>query len=99
MAMINLLPWRAERRREREREFYAMLGAAAVAAILVWLLWGFWMNVRTETQEARNAYLKGEYAKLIEDRVAVIRKRYKLDRNTRVWEPEQMPTKQQLELY
>jgi type IV pilus assembly protein PilN len=73
MAMINLLPWRAERRREREREFYAMLGAAAVAAILVWLLWGFWMNVRTETQEARNAYLKGEIAQL-DDKIVEIKK-------------------------
>jgi type IV pilus assembly protein PilN len=73
MAMINLLPWRAERRREREREFYAMLGAAAVAAILVWLLWGFWMNMRTENQEARNAYLSGEIAQL-DDKIVEIKK-------------------------
>ena len=35
MAHVNLLPWRAERRKQREREFYMQLGAAAVAAVLV----------------------------------------------------------------
>ena len=39
MAKINLLPWRAERRREREREFYMMLGLAALAAVGVLLVW------------------------------------------------------------
>ncbi len=32
MAQINLLPWRAERRKQREREFYMQLGVAFVAA-------------------------------------------------------------------
>ena len=35
MARINLLPWRAERRKQREREFYMMLAATAVSAVLV----------------------------------------------------------------
>ena len=30
MARINLLPWRAERRKQRQKEFTAMLGAAAL---------------------------------------------------------------------
>ncbi len=34
MAHINLLPWRAERRKQREREFFLQLGAAFVAALL-----------------------------------------------------------------
>jgi len=32
MAKINLLPWRAAVRKQREREFYIMLGGAAVAS-------------------------------------------------------------------
>ena len=28
MAKINLLPWRAQVRKQREREFYIMLGGA-----------------------------------------------------------------------
>ena len=35
MARINLLPWRAERRKQRQKEFGIMLGAAAAGAILV----------------------------------------------------------------
>ena len=37
MARINLLPWRAERRKQRQRDFYAMLGAAAIGGQLLWL--------------------------------------------------------------
>ena len=64
MAKINLLPWRAERRREREREFYMMLGAAALAAVAVLFLWWFWMGQRLDNQDARNTYLKGEIKQL-----------------------------------
>ena len=60
MAKINLLPWRAERRKQREREFFMMLGAAVVAAVLVVLLWVWWMGARIDNQDARNTYLKAE---------------------------------------
>ena len=33
MAKINLLPWRLERRKLRQKEFYTMLGATAFAAV------------------------------------------------------------------
>jgi type IV pilus assembly protein PilN len=66
MAHINLLPWRAERRKQREREFFMQLGAAFVAALLVVLLWGFWMGMRTDNQNERNAYLDGEIKQLVE---------------------------------
>lgn len=64
MANINLLPWRAERRKQREREFYMMLVAAAVGALLVVFLAVMWMNYVIGDQEARNTYLKGEIASL-----------------------------------
>ena len=35
MAKINLLPWRAERRKQRQKEFYGMLGFAAIAAAVI----------------------------------------------------------------
>ena len=60
MAKINLLPWRAERRRQRERDFYMMLAAAAAAAVIAWLGWGYWMDLRIDDQDARNAYLSTE---------------------------------------
>ena len=64
MAKINLLPWRAERRRQREREFYMMLGAAALAAVAVIFGWWYWMELRLENQDARNAYLKDQIKQL-----------------------------------
>jgi len=64
MAKINLLPWRAERRRQREREFYMMLGAAALAAVAVLFGWWYWMGMRLDNQDARNAYLKDQIKQL-----------------------------------
>lgn len=64
MAHVNLLPWRAERRKQREREFYMQLVAAFVAAVLVLLGWIFWMNQRIDNQNERNAYLQTEITQL-----------------------------------
>lgn len=60
MARINLLPWRADRRKQREREFYMMLAASAVAAVLVFFGASYWMSQRIEAQNNRNAYLTKE---------------------------------------
>jgi type IV pilus assembly protein PilN len=60
MANINLLPWRAERRKQREREFYMMLAVAAAGALAAFLLAMFWMNHLIDSQEADNAYLQQE---------------------------------------
>ncbi len=57
MAKINLLPWRAQVRKQREREFYIMLGGAFVAGLLAVLLWVYWMDMRIDNQDARNNYL------------------------------------------
>lgn len=60
MAQINLLPWRAERRKQREREFYGVLATAAVAAVVA-VLAGIWiMDARISDQQDRNAYLQGQ---------------------------------------
>jgi type IV pilus assembly protein PilN len=64
MAKINLLPWRAERRERRKREFFTHLGLAAAAAIVLVLLWGFWMSLRIDNQNGRNAYLKDQITQL-----------------------------------
>jgi type IV pilus assembly protein PilN len=60
MANINLLPWRAERRKQREREFYMMLAGTAIAALAVLLAAIFWMSHLVDDQNGRNAYLQGE---------------------------------------
>jgi len=58
MARINLLPWREERRKQREREFYVILGAAFAAAAVVSLLVVMWFDGQIEGQKARNQYLE-----------------------------------------
>jgi len=60
MARINLLPWREERRKQREREFYAILGGAFAAAALVSFLLVMWFDGQIEGQKARNQFLQGQ---------------------------------------
>lgn len=64
MARINLLPWRAERRVQRQREFYVMLGAAAIAGLLLSFLLWFHYDRQVSGQTARNDFLKDEIAKV-----------------------------------
>jgi type IV pilus assembly protein PilN len=72
MAHVNLLPWRAARRKQREREFYMQLVAAFVVALGVLLLWIFWMDQRIDNQNERNAYLQTEI-KQLDVRIAKIK--------------------------
>ncbi len=73
MAKINLLPWRTERRKLREREFYMMLGAAAVIAVLAVFVWVWWMNARLDNQDARNTYMKDQIHQL-DDKLTEIKR-------------------------
>ena len=60
MARINLLPWRAERRRLRQKEFGVMLGASALgAALLAFLIVGY-HKAQIEGQNERNAYVRDQ---------------------------------------
>jgi type IV pilus assembly protein PilN len=72
MAHINLLPWRVDRRKQREREFFLQLAAAFVAAVLVLFVWAFWMDQRIDNQTERNTYLQGEI-KQLDERIAKIK--------------------------
>ena len=64
MAKINLLPWRAERRKQRQQEFMTMLGVAAAAAALISLLIWVYYNGQIEGQNNRNKYLTDQIAQL-----------------------------------
>lgn len=64
MSRINLLPWRAERRKQRQQEFYVMLGMSAlIAALLSFLIIGYY-NAQISGQTERNAFLQGEIDKV-----------------------------------
>lgn len=64
MARINLLPWRAERRKSRQKEFVGMLGLAALAGVLVAFLVYSYYGGRITGQTERNDYLRGEITKV-----------------------------------
>ncbi|HKE45872.1 MAG TPA: PilN domain-containing protein [Steroidobacteraceae bacterium] len=64
MPRINLLPWRAEERKQKQREFaFAAIGAV-VAAGAVTLLLSLIMSNRIDQQNEQNQLLKDEIAKL-----------------------------------
>jgi len=102
MAKINLLPWRAERRERRKREFFTQLGIAAVAAIVLVLLWGFWMSLRIDNQNNHNDYLQGQITQL-DSKITEIQnlqkvKRHLLDRK-RIVEKLQSSRSQMVHLF
>jgi type IV pilus assembly protein PilN len=60
MARINLLPWRAERRKLRQKEFMTMLGMAAGIALVLSFLIVMYYNGQIEGQMTRNQYLRDQ---------------------------------------
>jgi type IV pilus assembly protein PilN len=60
MARINLLPWRAERQKERKKQFFLMLALSALAGLAVWFLINAYYNGQISGQQARNAFLDQE---------------------------------------
>ena len=64
MARINLLPWRAERRKARQKEFVSMLGLAALGGVLASFLIATYYSGRISNQTGRNEYLRAEITKV-----------------------------------
>ena len=76
MARINLLPWRAERAAQRQKEFMAMIALAVLAGIVLWFLVNGYYNAQIDGQNARNQYLTDQIGLLDEK----IKKIEELDR-------------------
>lgn len=64
MIRINLLPHRELARAARRRQFNVLLGVAVAAGVLVVVLGHLFIDARQSAQEARNAFLEQEIAKL-----------------------------------
>ena len=64
MARINLLPWRAERRKQRQKEFTLMLGASALGAVLLAFGISYYFGMQIDGQRERNAFVEAEIAKV-----------------------------------
>ena len=58
MARINLLPWRAERRKQRQKDAMRMLALSALAAVALSFLIISFYNGQIDGQNERNGFLK-----------------------------------------
>jgi type IV pilus assembly protein PilN len=64
MPRINLLPWRAEQRQERKKQFFMALGGAAIVGIGIVYLSKLTVEGWITNQSGRNAILTREIAEL-----------------------------------
>jgi type IV pilus assembly protein PilN len=64
MARINLLPWREERRKQRQQDFFVMLGLSVALAGAVMGAVHFFVDSAIEFQRERNSFLNREIAQL-----------------------------------
>jgi len=62
--LINLLPHREEKRRQRKRAFFAVLATCAVLGLVVAGVWYAVLMQMTAAQQARNDFLKAEISRL-----------------------------------
>jgi type IV pilus assembly protein PilN len=62
--LINLLPHREEKRRQRKRAYFASLAACAVAGVAIVGIWYTVLGQMTADQESRNAFLQAEISRL-----------------------------------
>ena len=73
MARINLLPWREELRRERQRQFMTSVLMTAVLGVILVFAVGLVFNQRIDHQQARNQTIRTQIAGL-ESRIERIEK-------------------------
>ncbi|WP_153914660.1 PilN domain-containing protein [Shewanella sp. TC10] len=73
MANINLLPWREEAREKQKRDYIGILALVFLVTCLVVFLALSFIEVVTDDQRQRNAYLQSEIS-LLDAQIAEIRK-------------------------
>ncbi|MBB1088300.1 PilN domain-containing protein [Lysobacter sp. SG-8] len=102
MARINLLPWRVERRKQRQKEFGVMAALSALAAVIVSFLIVSFYNGQISGQNTRNAFLQDQIAqvdKQIEEIEELDRKKGKLLARKEVIEQLQANRSQMVHLF
>ena len=77
MAKINLLPWREELRKQKQREFIISAGGGAIVAALIVLLAHFHIDGLIENQNQRNAYLQAQI-EILDQRIGRIKELEKM---------------------
>ncbi len=102
MAKINLLPWRAERRKQRQQQFYTVLAVVGIAAVLAVFGIKLYFDSLIEAQQARNTYLQTEITevdKKIKEIEALDKKRADLLQRKQVIEELQASRSQMVHLF
>lgn len=84
MSRINLLPWREEARKAKQKDFIALIGIFALIAGVVVIVWHTYNNLEIDAQLGRNQFLTDQIA-FLDRRIAEIQeleneKRRLLDR-------------------
>ena len=64
MILINLLPHREEKRRQRKRAFFISLAVCALGGVAVVGIWYSVLQQMTSAQESRNGFLQAEITRL-----------------------------------
>lgn len=64
MARINLLPWREEKRRERQRQFLTTLAMTAVLGVVLVFIVGTIYEKKINHQQSRNELVRNEIRQL-----------------------------------
>ncbi len=64
MILINLLPHREARRQQRKKAFFAGLGLAVVAGVVIVVVWHTVVATMISNQDERNAFLSVEIKRL-----------------------------------
>ena len=71
MARINLLPWREEKRKERQRQFMSSMLLTAILGVVLVFFTGFVFDQKISNQQIRNQLVQKEI-KLLEVRIKKI---------------------------
>lgn len=72
MAYINLLPWREEALKAKQKEYFTLLGLVAVLAFGLVFIVSLYYQARIDGQVSRNQYLKNEIS-VLDSRISEIR--------------------------
>jgi type IV pilus assembly protein PilN len=72
MAYINLLPWRKEAQKAKQKEYFTILTAVGLSALALVFLVSQFYQIRIDGQNTRNQFLKNEI-KLLDVRIGEIK--------------------------